>query len=131
MIYGSQSVRTDERHVVTAPPRIATLNSYAPARIRPGRTLDRRANLEFGLRRSRIVVRKHRVDRAKDLTMALPTRRIPESVAHLNVEIIAAALIRHNANVSNAARALGVPSGDLRKLVMIDQRLARNQSARP
>jgi hypothetical protein len=46
--------------------------------------------------------------------MALPARRVPESVAHLDVEIIAAALIRHDANVSNAARALGVPSGDLR-----------------
>jgi hypothetical protein len=33
--------------------------------------------------------------------MALPARRIPESVAHLTVEIIAAALIRHNANIRN------------------------------
>ena len=56
--------------------------------------------------------------------MALPARRIPESVAHLDVEIVAAALIRHDANVRNAARALGVPSGDLRKLVLVDQRLA-------
>ena len=56
--------------------------------------------------------------------MALPARRIPESVAHLDVEIVAAALIRNDANVRNAARALGVPSGDLRKLVLVDQRLA-------
>ena len=56
--------------------------------------------------------------------MALPARRIPESVAHLDVEIVAAALISHNANVRNAARALDVPSGDLRKLVLVDQRLA-------
>ena len=56
--------------------------------------------------------------------MALPAKRIPESVAHLDVEIVAAALIRHDANVRNAARALGVPSGDLRKLVLVDQRLA-------
>jgi hypothetical protein len=56
--------------------------------------------------------------------VALPARRIPESVAHLDVEIIAAALIRHSANVRKTARALGVPSGDLRKLVLIDQRLA-------
>ena len=56
--------------------------------------------------------------------MALPAKRIPESVAHLDVEIVAAALIRHDANVRNAARALDVPSGDLRKLVLIDQRLA-------
>ncbi len=56
--------------------------------------------------------------------MTLPAKRIPESVAHLDVEIVAAALVRHDANVRNAARALGVPSGDLRKLVLIDQRLA-------
>ena len=56
--------------------------------------------------------------------MALPAKRIPESVAHLDVEIVAAALIRHDANIRNAARALGVPSGDLRKLVLVDQRLA-------
>ena len=56
--------------------------------------------------------------------MALPVRRIPESVAHLDVEIVAAALIHNDANVRNAARALGVPAGDLRKLVLADQRLA-------
>jgi hypothetical protein len=56
--------------------------------------------------------------------MALPARRIPETVAHLDVEVVAAALIRHDANVRNTARALGVPSGDLRKLVLVDQRLA-------
>src|SRR6478735_4458091 len=56
--------------------------------------------------------------------MALPAKRIPETVAHLDVELIAAALIRHDANVRNAARALDVPSGDLRKLVLADQRLA-------
>ena len=56
--------------------------------------------------------------------MALPAKRIPESVAHLDIEIVSAALIRNDANVRNAARALGVPSGDLRKLVLVDQRLA-------
>jgi hypothetical protein len=56
--------------------------------------------------------------------MALPAKRIPESVAHLDIEIVSAALIGHDANVRNAARALGVPSGDLRKLVLVDQRLA-------
>jgi hypothetical protein len=56
--------------------------------------------------------------------MALPARRIPESVAHLDVEIVAAALIRNDANIRNTARALGVPPGDLRKLVLVDQRLA-------
>jgi hypothetical protein len=69
LIYRSQSVRTEKRHVVTAPPRLAMLNSDTPARIHPrsGRKLDRRANLEFALRRSRIVARKHGLDRAKDL----------------------------------------------------------------
>ena len=56
--------------------------------------------------------------------MALPAKRVPESVAHLDVEIVAAALIHNDANIGNAARALGVPSGDLRKLVLVDQRLA-------
>jgi hypothetical protein len=56
--------------------------------------------------------------------MALPAKRVPESVAHLDIEVIAAALIRNDANVRNAANALGVPSGDLRKFVLVDQRLA-------
>jgi hypothetical protein len=56
--------------------------------------------------------------------MALPARRIPESVAHLDVETVVAALIRNDANIRNTARALGVPPGDLRKLVLLDQRLA-------
>ena len=68
LIYRSQSIRTEKRHLVTAPPRLAKLNSSKPARIhsRPGRKLDGRANIEFALRRSRIVARKHGVDRAKD-----------------------------------------------------------------
>ena len=68
LIYRSQSVRTEKRHTVTAPPRLAKLNSDKPLRVhpRPGRTLDRRSNIEFALRRSRIVARKHGVDRAKD-----------------------------------------------------------------
>ncbi len=66
--YRSESTSTEVRHLVTAPPRIARLNSDGPLRVhpRPGRMLDRRANLEFALRRSRIVARKHGVDRAKD-----------------------------------------------------------------
>jgi hypothetical protein len=68
LIYRSQSVRTEKRHTVTAPPRLAQLKSDKPLRVhpRPGRTLDRRANLEFALCRSLIVARKHGVDRAKD-----------------------------------------------------------------
>ena len=68
LIYRSQSVRTEKRNLVTAPPRLAMLNSDRPLRVhaRAGRTIDRRANIEFALRRSRIVARKHGVDRAKD-----------------------------------------------------------------
>ena len=68
LIYRSQSVRTEKRDTVTAPPRLAKLNSNRPLHVhpRPGRTFDGRANMEFALRRSRIVARKHGVDRAKD-----------------------------------------------------------------
>ena len=68
MIYRSQSIRTEKRHAVTAPPRLTTLNRDRPLRVhpRPGRTFDGRANMEFALRRSRIVARRHGVDRAKD-----------------------------------------------------------------
>jgi hypothetical protein len=68
LIYRSQSVRTVKRHLVTAPPRLAKLNSDRPLRVHPraGRTIDKRANIEFALRRSLIVARKHGVDRAKD-----------------------------------------------------------------
>jgi hypothetical protein len=67
-IYRSQSVRTEKRHTVTAPPRLAKLNCDKPLRVhaRAGRTIDGRANIVFSLRRSRIVARKHGVDRAKD-----------------------------------------------------------------
>ncbi len=55
--------------------------------------------------------------------MTLPAKNIPESVAHLDMETIEAALIRNDASIRNAARDLNVPSGDLRKLVLLDQRL--------
>ena len=57
------------RAAYLAPKRLARLNSDTPARLhpRPGRKLDRRRNLEFALKRSMIVSRKHLVDRAKDL----------------------------------------------------------------
>ena len=62
--------------------------------------------------------------------MAVPAKRIPESVAHLDIEVIAAALIGNEANIRNTARALDVPSGDLRKLVLADQRLAGGARSR-
>jgi hypothetical protein len=64
LIYRSQSVRTEKRHVVTAPPRVALLNGGKPARVnpRPGRKLDRRTNMEAKLRRSLIVTRQFAID---------------------------------------------------------------------
>ena len=61
-------IATPNRAAYHAPRILGRLNSATPARLhpRPGRVLDRRANLEFALRRSRIVARKHGVDRAKD-----------------------------------------------------------------
>jgi hypothetical protein len=61
-------VRTERRAAWLTPKRLERLKSDAPARLhpRPGRMLDPGANLEFALRRSRIVARKHGVDRAKD-----------------------------------------------------------------
>jgi hypothetical protein len=61
LIYRSQATRTEKRHLVTAPPRLDRLNSDRPLRVhpRPGRKLDGRANIEFALRRSRIVARRY------------------------------------------------------------------------
>ena len=73
LIYRSQSIRTEKRHPVTAPPRLARLDSERPLPVhpRPGRAFDRRANIGFALRRSRIVARKHGVDRATDRQLRL------------------------------------------------------------
>jgi hypothetical protein len=61
-------VRTERRAAWLTPKRLERLKSDSPARLhpRPGRMLDRRANMEFALRRSLIVARKHGVVRAKD-----------------------------------------------------------------
>jgi hypothetical protein len=63
LIYRSQSVRTEKRHMVTAPRRLARLNRDKPLRVhaRPGRTFDGRINLESRLRRSLIVARRHAI----------------------------------------------------------------------
>ena len=67
LIYRSLSIRTEKRHTVTAPPRIALLRRDTPMRVnsRPNRVAERRINAEIALRRSLIVARKHGVDRAK------------------------------------------------------------------
>jgi hypothetical protein len=57
-------IRTEERAAWHALNRIERLNSATPARLhpRPGRMLDRRANIENALRRSLIVARQHALD---------------------------------------------------------------------
>jgi hypothetical protein len=51
LIYRSQSVRTEKRHMVTAPPRIDRLASDKPLRVhaRRGRTMDGRVKMELAL----------------------------------------------------------------------------------
>jgi hypothetical protein len=70
LIYRSQSVRTEKRHIVTAPPRLARLNSDKALRVhaRSGRTFDGRVNMELALKRSLIVERRAKIARfEKDL----------------------------------------------------------------
>jgi hypothetical protein len=63
MIYRSQSIATENRHLVTAPPRIARLNGEGPSRVhaRPGRKLEGRGSTELALKRSLIVARRARI----------------------------------------------------------------------
>jgi hypothetical protein len=58
-----------KRTAWTAPRRLARLASSSPARLhpRPNRTLDRRANLEFALRRSLLVERRRKLRGVGDL----------------------------------------------------------------
>ena len=62
--YRIELIRTENRAAYHAPRSLARLNSDKPARLhpRPGRKLDRRANLEFALRRSLIVAREHELE---------------------------------------------------------------------
>jgi hypothetical protein len=66
LIYRSQSVRTEKRHLVTAPPRIALICRDTPMRVnaRPNRVAERRVNAENALRRSLIVARAWRAAKA-------------------------------------------------------------------
>jgi hypothetical protein len=58
--YRVESTAARDRHLLTAPERIARLNGNKPARLnpRPGRSLDRRAPIEAALKRSLIVARR-------------------------------------------------------------------------
>jgi hypothetical protein len=66
LIYRSQSIRTEKRHTVTAPPRIALICRDTPMRVnaRPNRVAERRVNAENALRRSLIVARAWRAAKA-------------------------------------------------------------------
>ena len=56
-------VRTERRAALLTPKRLERLKSEAPARLhpRPGRMLDRRANIELALRRSLILERRAKI----------------------------------------------------------------------
>jgi hypothetical protein len=59
LIYRSQATRTEQRHAVTAPKRIARLNGGGPFRVhQPGRKVALRARVEAALCRSVIVTRQ-------------------------------------------------------------------------
>jgi hypothetical protein len=62
-------IKTHKRAAYHGPKRLARLHSDAPARLhpRPGRMLDRRANLELALRRSLLVQRRHKLRGVGDL----------------------------------------------------------------
>jgi hypothetical protein len=66
LIYRSQSIRTEKRHVITAPPRIALICRDTPMRVnaRPNRMAERRVNAANALRRSLIVARASRAAKA-------------------------------------------------------------------
>jgi hypothetical protein len=57
--YRVESTATEDRHLLTAPERIARLSGDKPARVnpRPGRRLDRRAPTEAALKRSLLLAR--------------------------------------------------------------------------
>jgi hypothetical protein len=60
--YRVELIETPKRAAYIAPKLLARLNSETPARLHPrpdGSMLDRRANLEFALRRSLLVQRRH------------------------------------------------------------------------
>jgi hypothetical protein len=58
--YRVESTPAKDRHLLTAPERIARLKGDKPARVhpRPGRRLDRRAPIEAALKRSLLVARR-------------------------------------------------------------------------
>ena len=50
--------------------------------------------------------------------------KVPDSVAHLDLDVVVEVLSRHGVNVSDAAGELGVGSADLRRLLWARPQLA-------
>jgi hypothetical protein len=53
-----------------------------------------------------------------------PVPKVPDSVAHLDPDVVVETLSRHAINVSDAAGELGVASADLRRLLWANPKLA-------
>jgi hypothetical protein len=125
MRYRTEMVsHASKRTALTAPKRIERLTSIEPACAcpRPGRRLDRRANIELALKRSLIVERRAKIaqfEKGSGEPMITPGGKaaIPDTVKHLDPDIVVEVLSRHGVNVSDAASELGVASADLRRLL--------------
>ncbi len=70
LLYRSEFIRTEKRHVVTAPPRIARLSNDKPMRVNAAhRKFDGRTDLKLRLARSLFIGRKAKIDQfEKDLS---------------------------------------------------------------
>jgi hypothetical protein len=55
--------------------------------------------------------------------LARQPSKIPDSVIDLDLVVVAETLVKHAANVRNAAAELGVPTSDLRQLTLVNQAL--------
>jgi hypothetical protein len=94
--YRVESTSAKDRHLLTAPDRIAKLKGPARLNPRSGRRLDRRAPIEAALKRSLLVARRRRANfHGKPV--------VPDSLAHLDPDLVVETLSRHAINVSEAA----------------------------
>jgi hypothetical protein len=92
--------------------------------------LDRRANLELRLKRSLMVERRAAIEQfeeksqqAMSVSNLVARPKVPDSVQHLDQDIVIEVLSRHGVNVSDAASELGVASADLRRLLWANPKL--------
>ena len=128
LIYRSQATRTEKRYEVTAPPRIARLNSggavsRSSARAE-GRPPRRRGAEASAFNSDRAAIWRGGVRAEGEGLMPLPA--VPDTVRDLDVDVVIEVLSRHAVNVSEAAREFDVNSADLRRLLWArPQRLRR------